>query len=54
MIAFVVALGIATTPGFPAGCTFIDYLLPVILVTTASHAAVWWTITPHRQRINLA
>jgi hypothetical protein len=41
MIAFVVALVVATVPGFRAGVYCIDYLLPAVLVTTGSQAAVW-------------
>ncbi|MCA1572198.1 MAG: ABC transporter permease [Chloroflexi bacterium] len=33
--------GIAQSPGFPAGVAYIDYLMPAILVTTASQAAMW-------------
>ena len=33
--------GIAQTPGFPPGVDYIDYLMPAILVTTASQAAMW-------------
>jgi ABC-2 type transport system permease protein len=33
--------GIAKTPGFPVGVDYIDYLMPAILVTTASQAAMW-------------
>lgn len=33
--------GIAQSPGFPPGIDYIDYLLPAILVTTASQAAMW-------------
>jgi ABC-2 type transport system permease protein len=32
---------IAHSPGFPAGVDYIDYLMPAILVTTASQAAMW-------------
>ncbi len=32
---------IANSPGFPAGVDYIDYLLPAILVTTGSQAAIW-------------
>ncbi|HZA17049.1 MAG TPA: ABC transporter permease [Pseudonocardiaceae bacterium] len=32
---------IANSPGFPAGVSYIDYVLPAILVTTASQAAMW-------------
>jgi ABC-2 type transport system permease protein len=32
---------IATSPGFPTGVNYIDYLLPAILVTTATQAAMW-------------
>jgi ABC-2 type transport system permease protein len=33
--------GIANSPGFPSGVGYIDYLLPAILVTTGSQAAMW-------------
>lgn len=33
--------GIANTPGFPRGVSYIDYLMPAILVTTSSQAAMW-------------
>jgi ABC-2 type transport system permease protein len=33
--------GIAASPGFPTGVNYIDYLLPAIMVTTASQAAMW-------------
>ncbi|HEU0089138.1 MAG TPA: ABC transporter permease [Pseudonocardiaceae bacterium] len=33
--------GIAALPGFPPGVAYIDYLMPAILVTTASQAAMW-------------
>ncbi|MGH3888763.1 MAG: ABC transporter permease, partial [Pseudonocardiaceae bacterium] len=33
--------GIANSPGFPSGVDYIDYLLPAILVTTGSQAAIW-------------
>ncbi|MGI9062742.1 MAG: ABC transporter permease [Pseudonocardiaceae bacterium] len=33
--------GIAQSPGFPVGVDYIDYLMPAILVTTASQAAMW-------------
>ena len=33
--------GIAASPGFPAGVSYIDYLLPAIMVTTACQAAMW-------------
>ena len=32
---------IANSPGFPSGVSYIDYVLPAILVTTASQAAMW-------------
>lgn len=32
---------IANSPGFPSGVDYIDYLLPAILVTTGSQAAMW-------------
>ncbi|MDQ4009919.1 MAG: ABC transporter permease [Actinomycetota bacterium] len=32
---------IANSPGFPSGVGYIDYVLPAILVTTASQAAMW-------------
>ena len=32
---------IANSPGFPAEVSYIDYVLPAILVTTASQAAMW-------------
>ncbi len=33
--------GIAATPGFPVGVSYIDYLMPAILVTTGAQAAMW-------------
>ena len=33
--------GIANSPGFPPGVNYIDFLLPAILVTTGSQAAMW-------------
>ena len=33
--------GIASSPGFPSGVDYIDYLLPAVLVTTGSQAAMW-------------
>jgi ABC-2 type transport system permease protein len=33
--------GIAASPGFPAGVSYIDYLMPAILVTTGAQAAMW-------------
>ncbi len=33
--------GMAFAPGFPAGVDYIDYLMPAILVTTGSQAAMW-------------
>ncbi|MBV9162067.1 MAG: ABC transporter permease [Pseudonocardiales bacterium] len=32
---------IADSPGFPSGANYIDYLLPAILVTTGTQAAIW-------------
>jgi ABC-2 type transport system permease protein len=32
---------IGASPHFPAGVSYIDYLLPAILVTTATQAAMW-------------
>lgn len=32
---------VAASPGFPAGVSYIDFLMPAILVTTASQAAMW-------------
>jgi ABC-2 type transport system permease protein len=32
---------IVHSPGFPPGVSYIDYLLPAILVTTGSQAAMW-------------
>ncbi|HEY8371539.1 MAG TPA: ABC transporter permease [Pseudonocardiaceae bacterium] len=32
---------IAQTPGFPAGVEYIDYLMPAILVTTATQTSLW-------------
>ena len=32
---------IANSPCFPSGVSYIDYVLPAILVTTASQAAMW-------------
>ncbi|HEX6077379.1 MAG TPA: ABC transporter permease [Micromonosporaceae bacterium] len=33
--------GMAYAPGFPRGVDYIDYLMPAILVTTGSQAAMW-------------
>lgn len=33
--------GIADSPGFPSGVSYIDYLLPAILVTTGCQSAIW-------------
>lgn len=33
--------GIAASPGFPSGVSYIDYLLPAILVTTGTQSAIW-------------
>jgi ABC-2 type transport system permease protein len=33
--------GMAFAPGFPRGVDYIDYLMPAILVTTGSQAAMW-------------
>lgn len=33
--------GMAFAPGFPPGVDYIDYLMPAILVTTGSQAAMW-------------
>jgi ABC-2 type transport system permease protein len=33
--------GIAGSSGFPSGVSYIDYLLPAILVTTGSQTAIW-------------
>ncbi|MGH3912553.1 MAG: ABC transporter permease [Pseudonocardiaceae bacterium] len=33
--------GITASPGFPAGVNYIDYLLPAIMVTTGTQAAMW-------------
>ncbi|MGH3655525.1 MAG: ABC transporter permease, partial [Micromonosporaceae bacterium] len=33
--------GMAFAPGFPKGVDYIDYLMPAILVTTGSQAAMW-------------
>ncbi|MGB6162534.1 MAG: ABC transporter permease [Pseudonocardiaceae bacterium] len=33
--------GLAGSPGFPSGVSYIDYLLPAILVTTGTQSAVW-------------
>lgn len=33
--------GMAYAPGFPKGVDYIDYLMPAILVTTGSQAAMW-------------
>ena len=33
--------GIAGSVGFPSGVSYIDYLLPAILVTTGSQSAIW-------------
>ncbi|MGH3897369.1 MAG: ABC transporter permease [Pseudonocardiaceae bacterium] len=32
---------IANSPGFPSGVNYIDFLLPAILVTTGTQAAMW-------------
>lgn len=32
---------IAASPGFPAGVSYIDFLVPAIVVTTATQAAMW-------------
>ncbi len=32
---------VAASPGFPAGVSYIDFLMPAILVTTATQAAMW-------------
>ncbi len=33
--------GLAGSPGFPSGVSYIDYLLPAILVTTGTQSAIW-------------
>ncbi|MGH3867396.1 MAG: ABC transporter permease [Pseudonocardiaceae bacterium] len=33
--------GIAGSAGFPSGVSYLDYLLPALLVTTGSQSAVW-------------
>ena len=32
---------VAAAPGFPTGVSYIDFLMPAILVTTATQAAMW-------------